>query len=64
MKCPFCSRTIISKVNDNCLFCGKLLPENMRLTPAQKSAIKAEELRVGKNIRALRDDLNGMQHGD
>jgi predicted amidophosphoribosyltransferase len=41
--CPACERSILSRRNKLCSFCGKPLPSELLFTPAEVEAIEAAE---------------------
>jgi hypothetical protein len=42
MNCPHCHRLLYSRQHPRCGFCGKPLPEALRLAPHEIDEIKAE----------------------
>jgi predicted nucleic acid-binding Zn-ribbon protein len=42
MNCPHCHRLLYSRQQPRCGFCGKPLPEDLRLAPHEIDEIKAE----------------------
>lgn len=52
--CPACNRTILSRRNKRCGFCGEPLPAELLFTPAEVEAIEAAE-RERSRARELRE---------
>lgn len=53
--CPACERSILSRRNKLCSFCGKPLPPELLFTPAEVEAIEAAE-RERALARKLREE--------
>jgi hypothetical protein len=54
-QCPACSRSILSRRNKLCSFCGAQLPAELLFTPAEVEAIEAAE-RQRALARKLREE--------
>ena len=39
-RCPACDQVLFNRLHDNCMFCGKLLPEALRLTASEKTELR------------------------
>ena len=70
-QCPACSRSILSRRNKLCSFCGAQLPAELLFTPAEVEAIEAAEqqralarkLREEERLEAARRALWAIDPG-
>ena len=53
--CPNCQRVLYNRRLKKCGFCGTLIPEELRFTPAETAALekKAAELEASRRQRQL-----------
>ena len=69
-RCPACNRTILSRRNKLCSFCGKQLPTELLFTQAEVEKIeaaereraRASELRENERLEAARKASDGRDY--
>jgi len=53
-KCPECDRPLQNKLIDQCLYCGKELPDHLKTSDEEKAVIKQEQIKQLEAARILR----------
>ena len=51
VSCPFCQRTLISRLSDKCQYCLKELPEEICLSDEEKEEYRLAQREIREEIR-------------
>ena len=45
VRCPYCKRALVNRMVDHCLYCERVLPEELRLNEEDKRRLRLASLR-------------------